>query len=234
MTILELAFACFLYDRLTKFDRDYFEFRSNTDGSPDLRKSKHRIALIKWLNKWGCRQFAIDYHDKFSMELKKWYEGHIDLLPGNQKYLWELTENEFDTLGDLYETLASLTASEKKRKKGNVIKVTVGPTGAAKILFAIRPNAVAPWDIPIRNAMKYDGSKKSFLSFLDATRDNLMELGSFCKSGGIDLTSLPVLVGRPESSVTKLIDEYNWITLTKGWKLPAAADFKTWFKLQST
>ena len=30
---------------------------------PDLALSDHRNALLDWLRNWGCRQFALDYHD---------------------------------------------------------------------------------------------------------------------------------------------------------------------------
>ena len=234
MTILELAFACYLYNRLTKFDKDYFEFLSITKGKPDLLIEKHRAALIKWLNKWGCRQFAIEYHEMFSNELGRWYADNRALLPKPGKQIWQLSNDELNMLGDFYESLASLKASEKKYKRRGGVNVKVGPTGSAKILFAIRPNAVAPWDEPIRKAKGYNDSKDSYLEFLNDIKEKLIELDHLCKATGMELTSLPRFIDRPGSSVTKLIDEYNWITLTKGWTLPEPSKYKKWFELQSS
>ena len=63
MTLSELAFACFLYAHFTDYDDSYLSFLQVTNHHPDFVNSKHRKALLTWLNQWGCRQFAVEYHE---------------------------------------------------------------------------------------------------------------------------------------------------------------------------
>ena len=64
MTLAELAFACFCYQRMTDYDGSYLLFRQATQPFIDLGNQAHRASLLIWLNQWGCRQFAIEYHDR--------------------------------------------------------------------------------------------------------------------------------------------------------------------------
>lgn len=58
MKLNELAAACKLYDEKTNFDDSYIDFIKSIDYSLDLTKPLHRQYLLKWLNRWACRQFA--------------------------------------------------------------------------------------------------------------------------------------------------------------------------------
>ena len=46
---------------------------------------------------------------------------------------------------------------------------------------------------------------------------------------GIKAGDIPSAVGRPESSIPKLIDEYYWVTITKGCAPATAKDLERWF-----
>jgi len=106
--------------------------------------------------------------------------------------------------------------------------VSVGPTGAAKILFAIRPNALVAWDDSIREHYGYDGSGASYLAYLHRVRSILEELKDACNRNGFTLPQLPKQLGRNNSTVPKLIDEYYWVTIAKGCSLPAQDTFQEW------
>jgi len=68
--LFQLAYACRLYGEFTDFDATYERFLSVTHPSFDVLNASHRKALFKWLNAWGCRQFAVDYHGLASENLK--------------------------------------------------------------------------------------------------------------------------------------------------------------------
>ena len=161
MKLSELAFACYIYTRMSDYDSSYQDFLKATNHAPDLNIAKHRKALLQWLNKWGCRQFAKDYHKLASEEIKIWYQEFSALPFHVDATLLELSDNDIAVAKVAYEKLAKRTASWRKTRSGSKSVIMVGPTGAAKILFAIRPNALIPWDDPIRKALKLDGSAKS-------------------------------------------------------------------------
>jgi len=227
MTLSELAFACFLYGRLTDYDNSYHLFLEITGGSPDLSNSEHRKALLKWLNQWGCRQFALDHHEHASGEILSWHNEHGPTLFPRDRNLWELSEAELASAGAAYESLSSRIASYRKRE-GRAVPVSIGPTGAAKILFAIRPRALVPWDDPIRKSLGYENSQVSYLSFLRSVKSVLEGLAEACQRNGFQLADLPRLLQRSHSSVPKLIDEYYWITTTKQCSPPDSDTFRRW------
>ncbi len=42
------------------------------------------------------------------------------------------------------------------------------------------------------------------------------QLRSPSAEAGVPVQDLPTYIGRPDSTAPKLIDEYNWIVITKG------------------
>jgi len=63
MNLFQLRLGCFLYGIFTDFDKTYQALLSKTGGNLDPENLDHRLSLIKWLNTWGCRQFAVKYHE---------------------------------------------------------------------------------------------------------------------------------------------------------------------------
>jgi hypothetical protein len=227
MRLSELAFANFLYDRLTSYDDSYRNFQRITNASPDLSIARHRRALLAWLNKWGCRQFALEHHELASGEILRWHNQYGDTLFPGDRDLWELTELELSSVGTAYESLSNRTASYRTRN-GNRFSVSFGPTGAAKILFAIRPRALVPWDDSVRNHLEHDGSPASYLSYLKHVKSMLKELAMSCQGNGFQLIDLPQQLGRPDLTLPKLIDEYYWVTITKKCSPPDSDTFQRW------
>ena len=74
MKLSELAFACYIYGQMSDYDSSYLHFLEATNHALDLKVAEHRIELLKWLNKWGCRQFAKIYYHLASEEIETWYE----------------------------------------------------------------------------------------------------------------------------------------------------------------
>lgn len=215
----ELAFACYIYGRMTDYDSSYQDFLRTTNHMPDLKRAEHRTALIDWLNKWGCRQFAKDYHSLASQQIEAWHQRFSNSLFPTDRTLLQLSDEDISVVEAAYGALAERTASMRKTRGGTESVIMIGPTGAAKVLFAIRPNALVPWDTPIREALGLDGSAHSYAAYLGIVRTQLQELEEACGKNGCKLSELPKLIGRSESSLVKLIDEYYWVTVTR--KCPA-------------
>lgn len=79
--------------------------------------------------------------------------------------------------------------------------------GAAKTLFALRPSLCAPWDDYTLSQLGFDRSAASYSSYL---RHVLSQLQAAAAQAGVSIAELPALVGRPDSTPPKLIDEYYW------------------------
>jgi hypothetical protein len=229
MNLFHLAFGCYLYSAFTDFDKSFEKFLRATDSSPDLTISNHRNELIAWLNSWGCRQFSRDCHELASQEILAWHNKHKNDLPDQSKNLWDLTEQEFVSLGLAYETLLNCTASHR-RKKENTYSITFGPTGASKILFAIRPRALIPWDVKIRHHLGFNGDQESYLAYHWQVKEMLEKLEKDCQEHGIIITDLPKLFGRPYSTTPKLIDEYYWVTISNNCLPPTSDTLLHWIK----
>jgi hypothetical protein len=217
--IFELAFSCRLYAHFTDYDESLDQLRM---GCPELDpfNSIHRAALFVWLNAWGCRQFAKEYHLMASASLAKWAATWFARLPGPDMALTDMSREQLAFCAQAYEALRDSRASVKQRATGPEFYVTFGATGAAKILFALRPNAFAPWDDPIRAARGWGLDAGSFQSYLT---DAASQLRALAAEANVTVSALPALVGRPSSTPPKLIDEYNWVVLTRGCP-PATTD----------
>jgi hypothetical protein len=212
MTLGELAFACFVFARIDS--GAYERLLDETGEYVDLSKLDHRLATIRWLSAWGVRAIPRNYHNApsdMSEQLKSWYESNE--LFDHGRNLQELRDNDLDSVGDAYK---------------NLVKVRyIGPTAAAKILFAIRPKSLMPWDEPIRKELQYNETSQSYISFLRWAQVRIQEVGELCKKHGFEVIDLPKKLGRPNSTIPKLIDEYLWVTITKQWN-PSKADFERW------
>lgn len=225
MKLAELAFACFSYGN----DNSYLHFLQATNQSPDLLNPEHRKALLIWLNQWGCRQFAVKHHDRASSEILSWYNEFANALFSPDKNLWDLTEIQLEHVAQAFESLSSRTASVRTLN-GSTFPVSIGPTGAAKILFAIRRNALVPWDKQIRDKLRYDDSGKSYVIYLRDILTKLDKLKQSCEKNGFNLADLPKQLGRPYSTIPKLIDEFNWVTITYNTPVPNLETFQRWFQ----
>ncbi|MBA4421475.1 MAG: hypothetical protein C0390_00055 [Syntrophus sp. (in: bacteria)] len=227
MNLGELAFACYIYASMSDFDNSYRSFQGRINDDLDLTSADHRQALITWLNKWGCRQFSVECHDQASGEILQWYEDYRDILPVKDTDLYSMLPEELELTSRAYENLMGKIASHRAKGSGR-IPVSIGATGAAKILFALRPKALVLWDEPIRAKLKYDASGQSYYRFHMDMKRALSQLESQCKVQGISLYDLPRYLDRPHSSIPKLIDEFNWVTITKNCRCPGAAILSRW------
>jgi hypothetical protein len=214
MRLKELKTACDEYSSLGKsFDEATEIFRLETGPTFEISRHQGR-ALMTWLNKWGCRQFAKAQHDYALSEFREWAESNQSLLPNVEAPLMSLSDAALVSVACAYDKLRSRLASQKRRAD-SLIPVRFGPTGAAKILYALRPNCCPPWDKPIRERFQWDGDEASYIAFLQKVKADCLDLIKDADRSGIEAKDIPQKVGRPLSSPPKLVDEYYWITITK-------------------
>ena len=156
MNLSELKWACELYGQLgTPYDASLRTFRRCVAPTFDVSKPEHRACLFTWLNKWKCRQFALEHHmTTASDSLIHWANVWLERLPPADVLLTNLDPAEIRRGAAAYEALRDETASFKKRD-GRLIAATFGKTGAAKTLFALRPMVFPPWDEQIREALGF-------------------------------------------------------------------------------
>lgn len=158
------------------------------------------------------------YYGLAKSSMAAWHgEFGRTLLTANRDLL-SLTEADLKTIESAYDGLASKIACKRKHKE-DLIDVTFGPTGAAKILFALRPQALVPWDDPVRKHFGCDGSGSSYCRFLRMAQAWMSELSTDCQKHEIELSQLPEKLNQSHASPVKLADEYLWVTITQ--KCPA-------------
>jgi hypothetical protein len=228
MRLYQAAIACRAYTAFGgEFDDSLREFVAKTGRSLDLESNDCCSALMKWLNEWGCRQFAKDCHDDAVGRIRLWAQRYLRDLPVEAGSILELTENDIHRAAGAFNALKELEASQRGSRRG-AVSVRVGATGAGKIMYALRPHALAPWDDAIRERLHCDGSANSYARFIRAVMHEVEELLADAGKHGINRSQLPAAIGRSESTLPKIVDEYFWVTITRGFAVPKESDLVTW------
>ena len=233
--LYELALACCKYDA-TSYNGTYSKFCIGVNYSLDLNIIDHRKKLITLLNAWRCRlpeevnnlinklkdkyevktySFGEEVKNKIIQEIGKWYDSNQNRLPKKNALLWEMTKNDLNCVGEAYEALLSMLISFR-------------PTCTSKILFALRPESLVPWDTSIRNQLRHDGSPASYIEYLCFNKSIILEIEKLCKRNGFDLIKLPEKLGYPNLSVAMIINQYYMIAFTIKSALPKLDLLKRW------
>lgn len=176
LCLYELAWSCYLFKHVVDFDISWNALQSATNGAVDIRNPAHGRALLKWLNAWGCRQFAKGRHDQAAAQIIAWFNDDESCLSTPDADILESDESTLAAIGPAFDRLSALTASVRS----DGVKATVGPVGAAKILFALRPKLLGPWDTPIREHFGYDGSGASYVEHMRHIRSVLCDIQTEC------------------------------------------------------
>ena len=210
VTLAELSEAVTTFGELARPDRSYSVFQAATEPNLDFSRLAHRLALHKWLNAWGCRIRYPREGDPplFDRALSEWWDTWQGQLPGSDTRLAALDEPAIDALAGAYGDLSSRGVA-LARKAGSVR--TLGPTATAKALYAARPMAVTAWDQRIAHQLHGGRDEDAFREHLHLARRVARAL---LEEAG-DESRLLAAVGRPHSSLAKLLDEYWYITITR-------------------
>ena len=230
VTLSKLAFASTMYDSLTPFNDSLRRLNKATGSSIDLANPEHRISLMKWLNDWGCRHLSEEYHEVASRSILNWYQVDGASLFTNEKPLWDLEDHELEVASSAYGSLKDSTGAWRVRGGGKSV-VHIGATAASKILFAIRPKALMPWDEAMRISFKCDGRPESYSRYLKEIRDLAVHIRGLCRTRGFQIDDLPQKLGRPNSTVLALVNEYIWVTETRKVELPSSHTLAQWAEL---
>jgi hypothetical protein len=187
--------------------------REATQPAIDLSVRAHREALLRFLRAWGCRHLRRDDTGRSSRALASWWRRSGPTLPSAAAPLTDLDDEQLAALGRAYAAFARSPAAFRASRDEDV-PVSFGDTAAAKALFAIRPQAVPPWDEPMRKAFGWNRvDAEEYATFLAAVRDSLIGLALRMR---IEPSALPTALGRPQSSAAKIVDEFLWIRITRG------------------
>lgn len=230
VTLCKLALASTMYNFLTPFNYSLGRLNKSTGSNIDLANRAHRLSLMEWLNDWGCRHLSKDQHDVASNSILNWYQIDGASLFTNEKPLWDLEDGDLEIAARAYGSLKDKTGARRVRG-GSKQEVHIGPTAASKILFAIRPKALMPWDEAMRISFECDGSPESYFKYLITIRNLTLHIGDLCRNKGFQIDDLPQKLERPNSTVLALVNEYIWVTETRKVELPSSETLTQWASL---
>jgi len=80
----------------------------------------------------------------------------------------------------------------------------------------------------MRDRLGLDESANSYLSYMQRVRRELEELRDSCQKAGFELSGVPRLLGRPHSTLAKVVDEYFWVTISQTCPPPAEKVISRW------
>jgi hypothetical protein len=212
MTLLELRISSYLFYQFAKND---IEYKKVTDKTFDLTIDNDLGEMLDFLRNWGCRQFKKKDSEISSMAIKAWYINHHSELPASNKSLLEFSNDKIVSFEKLFDDLMNSHASNKNYSNQKV-KHTVGPVGAAKTLFALRKNSFPPWDNPIIDKLELERNGKGYCQYLLLVKDELSSLKEDCEQNHVDFDNLQKFLKREYASLPKLIDEFFWVSITRG------------------
>jgi len=227
VTLSDVALACLMFDSLTTYNRSLDVLNVETGSQIDLAIRERRTSLLRWLNAWGCRHLSIKQHDVASDSIRDWYKDEDWRLTSLIRPLWQLEDHELAQAAAAYGSLKDRDGA--RRMHGDHQQVThIGFTAASKILFALRPESLVPWDDAMRREFGCDGSPESYEKFLGIVRDLTHEIAALCQNNGFAIESLPQELGRSGRTVVALLNEYIWVTVSAACKLPPQQTLARW------
>jgi hypothetical protein len=224
MRLFELAYCCRLYAEGTGYDRALARFLAGTGGAVDLDNPEHRDLTLQWLRDWGCRSLRTEDDKRSSRALQAWWAQWNATLPAVDATLHTLDDDVLDAAAAAYADLAT-RAGPRRQLRDRVIDIQFGPTTAAKTMFAVRSNAFLPWDDAIRRKLGYKTDAASYRQALTRARDQLREA---VQDADVEPSDLPRLIGRPESTPPKLVDEHDWVRYSLGHEPPTRDELEHW------
>jgi hypothetical protein len=215
MKLAHLRTASYLYNQFSDYDAKYLSL-STKYPNLQLNSKDQVIALIEWLRSWGCRQFKKTDEEISINGFMKWYDIHESKLPLPDDCLidYDLLANR-RTIITLFDDLW-LQRAAKKERDGQGIDVRIGPVGAAKTLFALRPNLFSPWDTPIYKTLDLEGDGSGYVGYLSRIQEELEEVKAELLGSGTEWDNLSRILQKRHKAYPKVIDEYFWITITQG------------------
>jgi hypothetical protein len=196
-----------LYGKMRLPDQSLSRFRGSTRPDPDLLLQEHRQALLKWLNDWGCRIRYPRPGDPgiFHQSLAGWWASSP--LGAKIDSIRDIRDEEVDVLARSFGLLAALPVTDGVQPR------VMGSTAAAKCMYVLRPSSVVPWDAKIAWHLHGARDSEAFAAHLRLARDWADALLS---EACVEEDELSRQLGRSYSSMAKMLDEYWYVTITRG------------------
>ena len=197
-----------------RFDRSLEAARRDIGDEPDLADPVHAARLRIWLNQWTCRMAypKAGEADVFARSLARWWTDAKETMPAERQRLAELTDGQLQAVSHAYAELYQRPAAINRVGTTR----SVGSTAAAKLLYFVRPLAVTAWDKAISARTGKGNGEAAFLRHLTSCRNWARGLEAEAGSLGLNPSEIGPSLGRPASSVAKLIDEWLYATVTGG------------------
>lgn len=194
-------------------DRSLATLRQRTGPTPDPSEPEHCDEVLRWVNQWGCRirRPRPGEPDTFARNLSAWWSAHAATLPTTA--LSETDEHDISLLADAYHALAHLPATHPIRTRASTAIRRFGPTAASKIMFVLRPDTVTPWDAAIARRTTGGTTRQHFVRHLTAAR--LWTTSTLDEAARVGIADIAAHVGRPNSSLAKIYDEWQYLTITR-------------------
>lgn len=216
-TLDQLRSAVDRFSHYTATEAAWDALHKTTAPGIDPSLAAHRRALLTWLNSAGCR---IRYPrpgepDLFDSGVAHWWERRGHELPGPGVSLTGLSDAGIERVGRCFAELSATGVAPAPRPR------PLGPTAAAKLLHALRPQAVMPWDAAIAQALH--GRRRDGASFAGHQKLGRDWGRAVLTEAGTDESSLAarlLVAGRP---LAKMLDDYCYLTLTAGWSADSPA-----------
>lgn len=185
----DLRSACFHYS-LRCNDKAFLAFYQAVEClSPQHDSEKYFAALHRFLRTWNCRNLAGKDEALAVSAFISWYR-----VWGNRLQ---------DSLQEGYQALVSLVIARRLGKDGREVLVRMGHTAASKFLFALEPHTFPAWNR--RSQVLFDSDYPTYLlAVKQLIQERILPL---CIERQLALTELPSAMGRPHSTLMKLLDE---------------------------
>lgn len=212
-----LAWACLLYNYMTKYDEPYKKLlkdgvistlRTNPGGL-GIEDVKDKI-ITGFLNKWSCRLKVTDPLAQEIIQATTNISQHLQRLNGMKLIDLDLDGNG-DAIKNCYRTVVNIGGR-------------FSHTAASKFLHVINPELFVIWDSPMReHYKKHYGiatSPDGYFEYMKKMKEGLNNkvLPSFRAAENqcpaIFLSEKLQIC--PPKTFVKYLDEYNWITITRG------------------
>ena len=173
-----------------------------------------RAQLFVFLNRWQCRITRNSHvRNRIVAEIGKiWDELSPSAYRCNLLSFQDMPQSTYDELAQI-----DWNVGEGRRR-------TLGATATGKILHVLRPDVFVMWDAAIRKAYglgERSNDYRRFMHLMRAAADGLVsEFRVHCED---PQETLPHVICRlvgcthPQpASMSKLLDEFNWLAITNG------------------
>jgi hypothetical protein len=118
--------------------------------------------------------------------------------------LARLSDARIQSLADAFDDLRATVVAPRR---------TLGATAAAKTLYVLLPRTVMPWDEAIAARLHGGRDRDAFAAHLALGR---RWAGALLDKSGLAERALAASLGRPGSSLARILDEHCYIRFTLG------------------